>query len=51
MIFENRINVNVNKDGIHQTESVITVNTRVNIDSNVIFENRMNVNNNKDGIH
>ena len=33
MIFENRMNVNDNKDGIHQTESVINVNTRVNTKS------------------
>ena len=33
MIFENRMNVNDNKDGIHQTESVINVNTRVNMKS------------------
>ena len=31
MIFENRMNSNVNKDGIHQTESVKNVNTRVNM--------------------
>ena len=30
MIFENRMNVNDNKDEIHQTESVINVDTRVN---------------------
>ena len=33
MIFENRMNVNDNKDGIHQTESVINVNTKVNMKS------------------
>ena len=31
MIFENRMNVNDNKDGIHQTESVINVNTKVHM--------------------
>ena len=33
MIFENRLNVNDNKDRIHQTESVINVNTKVNMKS------------------
>ena len=33
MIFENRMNVNDNKDGIHQTEFVINVDTRVNTKS------------------
>ena len=33
MILENRMNVNDNKDGIHQTESVINVDTRVNTKS------------------
>ena len=33
MIFENRMNVNDNKDGIHRTKSVINVNTRVNMKS------------------
>ena len=32
MIFKNRMKVNVNKDGIHQTESVINVNTKVNME-------------------
>ena len=45
------MNVNDNKDGIHQTESVINMDTRVNTKFYEIFENRMNVNNNKDGIH
>ena len=31
MIFENRMKVNDNKDEIHQTESVINVNTKVNM--------------------
>ena len=43
------MNVNDNKDRIHQTESVINVNTKVNME--LIFENRMNVNDDKDGIH
>ena len=33
MIFENRMNVNDIKDGIHQTKFVINVNTRVNMKS------------------
>ena len=33
MIFENRMTVNDNKDGIHQTESVINVDTRVHTNS------------------
>ena len=33
MIFENRMNVNDNKDGVHQTKSVINVNTRVHLKS------------------
>ena len=32
MIFENRMNANDNKDGIYQTESVINVNTKVNME-------------------
>ena len=32
MRFENRMNVNDNKDEIHQTESVINVNTKVNME-------------------
>ena len=32
MIFKNQMKVNDNKDEIHQTESVINVNTKVNID-------------------
>ena len=32
MIFENQMNVNDDKDEIHQTESVINVNTKVNIE-------------------
>ena len=32
MIFKNQMKVNDNKDEIHQTESVINVNTEVNID-------------------
>ena len=32
MIFENRINVNDDKDGIHQTESVINVNMKVKME-------------------
>ena len=32
MIFENRINVNDDKDEIHQTESIINVNTKVNME-------------------
>ena len=32
MIFKNRMQVNDNKDGIHQAESVITVNTKVNME-------------------
>ena len=33
MILENRMNVNDNKDEIHQTESVINKDTRVNTKS------------------
>ena len=32
MIFKNRMKVNDNKDGIHLTESVINVNTKVNME-------------------
>ena len=32
MIFKNRMKVNDNKDGINQTESVINVNTKVNME-------------------
>ena len=32
MIFENRMNVNDDKDEIHQTESVINVNMKVNME-------------------
>ena len=32
MIFENQMNVNADKDGIHQMESVINVNTKVNME-------------------
>ena len=32
MIFKNRMKVKDNKDEIHQTESVINVNTKVNIE-------------------
>ena len=32
MIFENRMNVNDNKDEIHQMESVINVKTKVNME-------------------
>ena len=32
MIFENRMKENGNKDGIHQTESVINVNTKKNME-------------------
>ena len=32
MIFENRMNANDNKDGIHQTESVINRNKKVNME-------------------
>ena len=32
MIFENRMNVNDDKDGIHQTKVVINVNTKVNME-------------------
>ena len=32
MIFENRMNVNDNKDGIHQKESIINVNMKVNME-------------------
>ena len=32
MIFENRMNVNDDKDRIHQTESVINVNTKMNME-------------------
>ena len=32
MIFENRMNVNDYKDEIHQTKSVINVNTKMNME-------------------
>ena len=32
MIFENQMNVNDNKDRIYHTESVINVNTKVNME-------------------
>ena len=32
MIFKNIMKMNNNKDGIHQTESVINVNTKVNME-------------------
>ena len=32
MIFKNRMKVNDNKDEIHQMESVINVNTKVNME-------------------
>ena len=32
MIFENRMNANDNKDRIHQTKSVINMNTKVNME-------------------
>ena len=45
------MNVNDDKDVIHQTESVIKENTKVNMELKCEFENRMNVNDDKDGIH
>ena len=44
------MNVNDNKD-VHQTESVINVNTKVNMELKCYIENRMNVSDDKDGIH
>ena len=45
------MNVNDNKDVIHQTEFVINMNTKVNMELKCDIENRMNVNDDKDGIH
>ena len=45
------MNVNDNKDGIHQTESVINMDTRVNTKSKWDIRKPNDVNNNKDGIH